>query len=70
MTDIVNAHDALRQAVSEADELDRAIARQADTLARLVRRRLRYCSPCIPSELKRDLRDFDAHLRKWKDRRP
>lgn len=58
--------NTLEAAVREANELDFAVGRQADTLAKLLLRRLRHVNPHYLKDLKRELQTFDAGKRKWK----
>lgn len=62
----MNTFDQMRQAINEARETMRAADSVANDLASLLRDRLRKVSPWHLVELKRQLRDFDAHTKRWK----
>lgn len=62
-----NPFDAVAQAVREAQELDRAIDRQTNTIAELLDGRLRAVSSWRLKRLKTQLQGFNARTGKWKD---
>lgn len=61
-----NIFDTMRAAVDEAERTMLAARRMAGKIAPLLRGRLRNCDPYVLAELKRELRDFDAHTKRWK----
>ena len=60
------AWEALNKAEKEARELEFALNRHADTLARLALRALRSMPSHRLTDLKRELTKFDAHKQRWK----
>lgn len=64
-----NPFDEIRHAVSEANQQLRAADEVATDMARLLDGRLRRVSSTyILSRLKEQLRDFNMHTGKWKER--
>ena len=64
-----NPFDEIRRAVSEASQQLRAADEVATDLARLLDGRLRrVTSTYVLSRLKEQLRDFNMHTGKWKER--
>ena len=62
-----NAFDEIERAKRQADELNRALDRQATSLAGLLKGRLRHVDwKDDLRALKRELRDFDMTTGKWK----
>ena len=60
-----NPFDAMRAAVNEARELNRAVDAQANALADLLEGRLQHVSNSRLARLKRELRDFNIHTGRW-----
>jgi len=63
----MNRFDEMRMAVTEAEHTLRAADSVADDMAGLLRGRLRKCSPWHLAALKRELSQFDAHRKMWKE---
>lgn len=62
-----NAWSTIETAVREARSLDTVITMQSNTLARLLLKRLRSIDDRdLLVELKRELQQFDATVKKWK----
>ena len=65
---IENPFDEMRNAVSTARAVQQAVDMQTATMANMISGRLRKAK--VPnwllSELKRELRDWNARTRKWK----
>lgn len=66
MSDIGNPFDAVRQAVSEAKQVRRAVDEQANALVDLLQGRLRHVSPYRLKLLKRELAHWNANTSRWK----
>lgn len=64
-----NPFDAVRDAVREAENLNRAVDNQSNALAELLRGRLRTVTPYHLATLKRELQQFNAHTGIWKEDR-
>lgn len=62
-----NTFDAMRQALSEAADIQRAADMNSEHMAQMLRGRLRHVSAWTLSELKRELRDFNIHTGEWRD---
>lgn len=63
---IGNAWDAINAAVTEASDLDRAVARHAHTMARLLVGKLRHVDGSDLAALKRELAWYNIHTGKWR----
>lgn len=63
-----NPFDAMRSAVQQAREVDRAVNEQANSLADLLDGRMRHVSPYRLKRLKQQLRNFNMHTGTWKER--
>lgn len=61
-----NPWDAMRAALSQARSVMRAADDHAGVMADLLRGRLRNVPAYHLVALKRELRDFDAHTKRWK----
>ena len=61
-----NPFDEIKAAVQNARLLNRAIDRQANTLASLLVGRLHNVSDYHLKLLKKELRDFNIHTGRWK----
>lgn len=61
-----NAFDEMSRAVQQARDIDRAVDSQLNSMADLLRGRLRKVGPDYLAELKRELRDFNMQTRRWK----
>lgn len=61
-----NPFDEIRSAVARARELNRAVDGQVATLAELLRGRLRHAPGYLLVALKKELRRFNAHTRRWR----
>lgn len=61
-----NIFDNVRQAVSEARDVNRAVDQQVNAMLDLLDGRLHKADPRRIVELKRALRSFDAHKLQWK----
>lgn len=66
MSAIGNPFDAMRQAVSEAKQVQRAVDEQANALADLLDGRLRHVSGYRLKRLKRELARWNANTGEWK----
>lgn len=64
---IENPFDAMRSAVQQARDLNRAVDSQANTIADLLQGRLRTLTPGRLAALKRELRDFNMHTGVWRE---
>lgn len=64
---MLNPFDAIRSAVQEARDLNRAVDQQSNALADLLQGRLRTITPGRLAALKRELRDFNMHTGHWKE---
>lgn len=62
-----NIFDEMRLAVSKAEDTLRAADIAADSMARLLRGRLKHVNPWVLVTLKRELRGFDSTKREWKE---
>lgn len=62
-----NAWDSLRQALSDAREVNRAADHYASQMAGMLRGRLRACDLNDLAALKKELRDYNIHTGKWKE---
>lgn len=62
-----NVYDTLRDAITQARDLDRAIEQQSNTLADLLNGRLRKVSTYRLKRLKAQLHNFNAHTGQWKE---
>lgn len=62
-----NPFSAVAQALHEAQELSRALDRQANDLADLLDGRMTKVSSYRLKRLKTQLQRFNAHTGKWKD---
>jgi len=58
----------VRALVEQARETQKAVANQSHSMALLLRGNLRHVGVYTLIELKRELRDFDAHTKKWKSK--
>lgn len=63
---MTNMFDEMRAAVSQAETTLRAADSVADSMARLLRGRLKSVPGYVLSDLKRELRDFNIHTKEWK----
>lgn len=61
-----NRFDDFRAAVLEAETTIKAADEGANTMARLLSGRLRHVNRYRLVDLKRELREFDAHRKEWK----
>jgi len=61
-----NPWDELKQALSEAENINRACDHSANSMAHILRGRLRHVNDWNLKALKRELRDFNIHTGKWK----
>ena len=64
--DFANPFDAMRQAVSEARQVLRAVDEQANTLVDLLEGRLQHVSAYRLKRLKRKLARWNANTGVWK----
>lgn len=62
-----NPFDAMRDAVNQARELNRAVDQQANNLADLLDGRMRYVSKYRLQRLKQQLQRFNAVTGEWKE---
>lgn len=63
-----NAWDNLRSAICQARELDRAVGSHASTMANLLRGKLHHCHSSDLAALKRELKNYNMHTGKWKNK--
>jgi hypothetical protein len=63
----MNQFDVMREAMAEARTTLRAADSAADQMADIIRGRLRKVSGCTLVALKRELQQFNANTRQWKD---
>lgn len=61
-----NPFDAMRSAVSQARAINRAVDDSANSMAMLLKGRLRHVGESALKDLKRELRDFNIHTGRWK----
>jgi hypothetical protein len=61
-----NPFDEIRQALSEAADIQRAADRNAGAMAQMLRGRLRHVDQWTLADLKRELRDFNMVTGEWK----
>lgn len=66
---MMNVFDQMREAVNAAAKTMSAADNVAGEMARLLRGRLRKVSPWVLVQLKRELQEFDAHRKCWKEDR-
>jgi hypothetical protein len=64
---VQNAFDEITQAISQAKEINRVCDQYTNTLVGLVEGRLRNVSPYRLIRLKRELAQFNAATKRWKD---
>jgi hypothetical protein len=64
----MNAFDQMRAAVSEAESTLRAVDKCSNDMAKLLVGRLRKADSWTLAHLKRELKDFNVHTRKWKNK--
>jgi len=57
--DIKDKVDEAKRTLSYADDM-------ADQMARFLKGRLRHCDGYVLADLKRELRDFNAHTKTWR----
>lgn len=62
-----NTFDAIRQALSEARDIQKAADTNASQMAAMITGRLRHVPPWILKDLKRELRDFNLQTGYWKE---
>lgn len=62
----MNVFDQMREAVTEARTTLSAADNVANSMASLLRGRLKHVSIYTLVELKRELQGFDAHKKEWK----
>lgn len=63
-----NPFDEMRSAVSRAKEVFRAATQCSNDMALLLRGNLRQCHSWHLQALKRELRDFNIHTGRWKEK--
>ena len=56
----------IQQAINEARNTLDAADRRVDGMARLINGRLKHVTPWVLAEMKKQLRDFNAHTGEWK----
>lgn len=61
-----NVFDDMRAALAQAKDTMRAADACADNMARILLGRLHHVAPYVLVQLKRELQDFDAHKKEWK----
>jgi hypothetical protein len=63
-----NPFEEMRSAVSRAKEVFRAVEQCSRDMARLLRGNLRQCNDWDLKALKRELKDFNIHTGRWKEK--
>ena len=64
----MNAFDQMRDAIAQAKQMESAVAANANEMAELIAGNLRRVRPHTLKRLKRELRSFNIHTEKWRDK--
>lgn len=65
---MANVWDDIRTALQEAEDTDRALNMYAKRMAALLPGRLRHCNGADLKKLKEELRDYNIHTGKWREK--
>lgn len=65
-TDIQTVLFAVRKAENDLNDADRTIKNVSNSMACLLRDRLKAVNCSVLADLKRELKDFNAHTGEWK----
>jgi len=63
-----NPFDEVRKNLDKAKLLNKAADDCADSMARILKGRLRHVSPYVLDEIKKELTQFDAKRKVWKSK--